>query len=296
MEIGGRELVISNWEKPYWPDDGITKGDLVAYYLDVAETILPYLRDRAESLHRFPGGIAGKSFFHKDMKGAAPAWARTVRLSSGDDGATIEYLVCDDALTLAYMAGLGCIEIHPWNSRVAEEGRPDWCVIDFDPLENPYTEVVEAARCLHRICDGAGIPTYPKTSGATGLHVYIPLGARYPYEQSRQFGEALAHLVNDELPATTTLERSPRKRGGRIYLDYLQNRRGQTLAAPYSVRPRPGGTVSAPLAWSEVTRRLDPGRFTMATMRRRLDRKGDLFDGVLGEGIDLAAALAALQP
>lgn len=296
LEIGGEELTITNWDKPYWPDDGITKGDLVEYYLDVAEVMVPYLRDRPESLHRFPDGIGGKHFFHKDMRGTAPSFARTTRVTSEADGSTIEYLVCDDAVTLAYMAGLGCIEIHPWNSRVAEEGRPDWCVLDFDPFDsNPYTEVVEAARSLHRICERAGIPSYPKTSGATGLHVYIPLGALYPYEQARQFGEALAHLVNDELPATTTLERSPSKRGGRIYLDYLQNRRGQTLAAPYSVRPRRGATVSTPLTWGEVTKRLDPARYTLRNLRRRLDRKGDLFAGVLGDGIDLAAVLEALS-
>ena len=295
LVIDGHELVISNWDKSYWPEDGITKGDLVEYYLAVSATMLPYLRDRPQSLNRFPNGYRGHHFYQKDMAGKAPEWARIAEIESGSDGSTVSYLVCDDARTLAYMAGLGCIEVHPWNSRLPATDLPDWCVIDFDPADNAFAEVVEAARCLHRICDRAGIPSVPKTSGATGLHVYIPLGARYEDALVRHFAATLARLVQAELPATTTLERTRRKRGGRIYIDHLQNRRGQTLAAPYSVRPRPGATVSTPLAWSEVTRRLDPTRHTLRTMPGRLERKGDLFADVLGRGADVERALHELS-
>lgn len=256
--------------------------------------ILPYLIDRPQSLHRFPNGIAGKHFFQKDIDNA-PEWVRTERLESDSakEGA-VDYLICQDEATLAYMANLGCIEINPWNSRLQNLDTPDYLVIDLDPDERTFAEVVQTAMVVREVLDLAGAESRVKTSGQTGLHIYLPLEARYSYEQARQFTQLIAQLVNLRLPELTSLERSPQKRQGKIYLDYLQNRRGQTLAAPYSLRPKPGAPVSTPLEWDELTPDLSPLNFNYHSIHERLEQKGDLFAPVLAEGIDMQACLRAL--
>lgn len=193
------------------------------------------------------------------------------------------------------MANLGCIEMNPWHSRVETPQHPNWCVIDLDPGNLSFEKVIEAALVVKKLLDRLDIPSYPKTSGSTGLHIYIPLGAKYGYEQSRQLAELIATLVHAEIPHTTSLERNPQKRTSKIYLDYLQNRPIQTICAPYSVRPRPGATVSAPLHWVEVKKGLRINQFTLKNMADRLRKEGDLFDGVLGSGIDLNAVLRKLS-
>jgi bifunctional non-homologous end joining protein LigD len=288
--------VFTNLDKVYWPVDGYTKGDLIAYYREVAPVILPYLRDRPMSLHRHPDGITGEGFFQKDVgRRPPPPWVRTVPIRSDSMAGRITYLVCDDEPTLLYLANLGCIELNPWNSRVGSLDRPDWLVIDLDPEAIPFARVIEAAVAVRKELDRAGAECLCKTSGKRGLHVYVPLGARYDTDVARQFAEVVATVVNRRLPRITSLERRPVNRQGRVYLDYLQNRRGQTLAAPYSVRPAPAAPVSTPLRWSEVRRGLDPNRFTMRTMKNRLDRVGDLWAPVRGPGIDLADCLERLS-
>lgn len=286
---------LSNLEKVYWPDELYTKGDLVAYYRDVAPLILPYLRDRPESLNRHPNGITGKSFFQKDVsRQRPPAWVKTVGIPSQTDGRTIEYLLCQDEDTLLYLANLGCIELNPWNSRLGSLDKPDFLVIDLDPGDIGYAEVIAAARAVRRVLDKAGALSVCKTSGKTGLHIYVPLGARYDYEQAKQFAEIVANVVHHALPKTTSVVRNPAQRLDRVYLDFLQNRRGQTLAAPYAVRPVPGATISTPLAWREVRSGLDPAKFNLRTMRKRLDRLGDLWSPVLGPGINLEDCLTRM--
>jgi bifunctional non-homologous end joining protein LigD len=286
---------LTNLSKVYWPKEGYTKGDLIDYYREISSWILPYLRDRPENLNRHPNGIEGKNFFHKDMKQQAPAWVRTADVSSESRGETIHYLICQNQNTLLYMANLGCIEINPWNSRLGTLEQPDWLVIDLDPEAIEFAHVVEAALEVHRVLDRAGAESVCKTSGKTGLHIYVPLGARYDYHQATQFAQIVATIVQGRLPGSTSVVRMPAQRQHRVYLDFLQNRRGQTLAAPYSVRPAAGATVSTPLRWSEVRRGLDPGRFTIGTVPRRLDKVGDLWKPVLGPGIDLQACLDQLQ-
>jgi bifunctional non-homologous end joining protein LigD len=287
---------LTNLDKVYWPADGYTKGDLVAYYRDVAPVIMPHLRDRPMSLHRHPDGIAGGSFFQKDVgRHPPPAWVRTIVVPNESRGGTITYLVCDDEPTLLYLANLGCIELNPWNARAASPDRPDWLVIDLDPEAITFGRVVEAALAVRKVLDGAGVECVCKTSGKRGLHICVPLGAGYDHGQARQFAELVAMIVDRRLPASTSRERSPAMRQHRVYLDYLQNRRGQTLAAPYSVRPVAGAPVSTPLRWAEVRRGLDPTRFTIRTLAKRLDRVGDLWGPVLGPGVDLAAALGRLE-
>jgi bifunctional non-homologous end joining protein LigD len=294
-ENGAPRVTITNGDKVYWPGEGYTKGDLIAYYREVAPLILPYLRDRPESLHRHPDGIAGEGFFQKDVgRRPPPAWVRTAEIASESNGGKIEYLVCDDEDTLIYLANLGCIELNPWNSRVGSLGNPDYLVIDLDPEAIPFPRVIEAALAVRRLLDAAGAECLCKTSGKTGLHVFVPLGARYPHEQARQFAEIVANVVHRALPETTSVVRSPALRQRRIYLDFLQNRRGQTLAAPYSVRPAPGAPVSTPLRWREVRRGLDPARYTIRTVHERVAQLGDLWRPVLGPGIDLSDCLERL--
>jgi bifunctional non-homologous end joining protein LigD len=237
--------------------------------------------------------MEGKSFYQKNMKGKGEAWLTTFE-RTGESGDTKDFLVCTNTASLIYMANLGCIEMNPWHSRTRSPHYPDWCVIDLDPGDIAFDKVVETALVVRSVLDSLGVPSYPKTSGSTGLHIYIPLGAKYNYEQSRQLAELIAVLVHVEVPSFTSLERSPAKRTDKIYIDYLQNRPIQTICAPYSVRPRRGATVSAPLHWEEVKRGLRLSRFTMHTMGDRLKREGDLFAGVLGPGIDLNEVLRQL--
>jgi bifunctional non-homologous end joining protein LigD len=189
------------------------------------------------------------------------------------------------------MANLGCIEINPWNSRVQAPENPDYLIVDLDPEVISFAQVIEAAAAVHKTLDKIGAENLCKTSGKRGLHIMVPLGAQYDYDQARQFAEIVANVVHSQLPETTSVARSTALRQGRVYLDYLQNRRGQTLAAPYSVRPYPGATVSTPLRWQEVKRGLDTGKFTLRTMAKRLDRVGDLWAPILGPGIDLEDCL-----
>ena len=197
--------------------------------------------------------------------------------------------------TLLYMVQLGCVEINPWNSRVKHLDKPDWIVIDLDPDGVSFTKVVEVARTVKEVCDEWRIPAYPKTSGKTGLHIYIPMAAQYSYEQAKNLAHLIVLEVNKRSPKITSVERMPEKRRHKIYLDYLQNREGQTLAAPYSLRPTPNATVSMPLHWDEVTSGLSPADFTIKNAARRIHRTGDLWKPVLGAGIDLAATLKRLS-
>lgn len=294
VEIEGRQLTLTNLNKVYWPEEVITKGDMIRYYRDISELILPYLKDRPESLHRFPNGIQSKSFFQKNVTDA-PDWVETKLIESENSEDEIQYLVCQDEATLVYMANLGTIEINPWNSRLQSLDHPDYLIIDLDPDERPFEDVVQVALVVHDLLEGIEAENYIKTSGQTGLHIFIPLGAKYDYEQTRQFANIITHLVNARLPEITSVERQPSKRKGLIYLDHLQNRRGQTLAAPYSLRPRPGAPVSTPLNWEEVSSSLKPEQFHMKNIQKRVDRVGDLWKGVLGPGIDMQRCLSALQ-
>ncbi|HEU4469666.1 MAG TPA: DNA ligase D [Flavisolibacter sp.] len=291
----GHELKLTNLKKIYWPREKISKGDLLNYYDRIAEYIMPYMKDRPQSLNRFPDGIEGESFYHKNMGGKAEKWLKTFSRVSESSGEPKEFLICSDAASLLYMANLGCIEMNPWHSRVQSPLYPDWSVIDLDPGNISFNKVIETAIMVKKVLDSLQVPSFPKTSGSTGIHIYIPLAAKYNYEQSRQLAELIATLVHQELPQSTSLLRNPRKRSDKIYIDYLQNRPIQTICAPYSVRPRPGATVSAPLHWDEVRKGLSISQFTMRTVFERLAIEGDLFYGVMGKGIDLNKILKGLS-
>jgi bifunctional non-homologous end joining protein LigD len=290
-----RAVTLTNPEKIFWPAEGYTKSDLVAYYERTAPWLLPYLRERPLVLARYPDGITGKSFFQKDAPEWAPEWIRRARIHASGVGRDIDYFVVDDVESLRYVANTGTIPLHLWASRVGTLERPDWLVLDLDPKGAPFTDVVKVALALRAILERLELASYPKTSGATGLHVLLPLGGRYSYEETRTFARLLATLAVEAVPAISTIVRVVQARGGKVYVDFGQNGPGQTIVAPLSLRPLPGAPVSCPLRWSEVTPRLDARRFTLRTMPARLDRTGDPMAPVLGAGVDVAAALARLD-
>jgi len=293
--VASKEVKLTNLKKMFWPADGYTKGDLVAYYERVAPLLLPYLRDRPLVLTRYPDGITGKSFFQKDAPEFTPAWVRTERVYSKDAEREIDYFVVDDVESLRYVANSGTIPLHLWASRLGSLERPDWLVLDLDPKGAPFTDVVKVARALHRILDDLELPSYPKTSGATGLHILIPLGSRYTYDEVRTFARLLAVLGVEAEPEISTIARPLRSRGGKVYIDFGQNGHGQTIVGPFSLRPLPGAPASCPLTWGEVTARLDPARFTMITVPKRFDKMADPLAPVLTGGIDMAATVARIE-
>lgn len=291
------KVELTNTGKLYWPDEGITKGELLAYYESMHKFILPYLRKRPMSLKRNPNGVNDQGFYHKDAGDIAPDWMETADIHAESTNKIVSYLVCNDLNSLLFIANLGCIEMNPWNSTVTRLDKPDYMVMDIDPSEkNSFEEVVDTALVIRDVCERAGISTYCKTSGASGLHVYIPCNKKYDYDTVRDLARIIATLVQEQLPGTTTLERSLSKRKkNQIYVDFLQNSRGQTLASAYSARPRPGATVSTPLEWKEVKHGLHPSMFTIKNIRKRVEKKGDLFRPVLGRGINIPGALKKLE-
>lgn len=295
--IGGKKLELTNLDKVFWPKEGFTKGDVIDYYNGVYRYIIKYLKDRPQSLYRTPNGIKGQGFFHKDAGDHAPEWMTVWDNWSESANKEINYLVCNDKPSLLYLANLGCIEINPWNSRISKPDNPDYLVLDLDPADkNTFEQVIETALVIKEILDKAKVPSYCKTSGATGLHIYVPLAAKYDYEQAKSFAHLVATMAHEQLPKFTSLERNLAKRGkANIYIDYLQNRRGQTLSSVYSLRPKPGAPVSTPLDWKEVKTGLKPTDFHIKNIMKRLEKKGDLFAPVLKKGIDMGKALKLLD-
>lgn len=269
------EIEVTNTDKVFWPEEGYTKGDLLEYHRRMAPWILPYLVDRPLVMTRYPDGIGGKSFFQKDAPPYAPDWIRRETVWSEGSERELSYFVVEDVASLLYVINLGTIPLHVWSSRVATLANPDWCILDLDPKEAPFSQVVKVARTVHDLCEEIGLPSLPKTSGSTGIHVLIPLGRRLTYEQSRSLAQLLARVVVSEVPELATLTRNPARRDGKVYVDFVQNGHGRLIAAPYTVRPLPGATVSAPLRWSEVNRRLRMDRFTIRSMPRRMARLGE---------------------
>ena len=288
LKIKGHEIKFTNLDKIYWPDEKITKRELLNYYHQVAPFILPYLKGRPQSMNRHPNGINGKSFYFKDVTDTAPDWVETFDYKSDSDNRLKKYLVAKDEASLLYMATLGCIEMNPWHSKVETEDYPDWCVIDLDPAaENTFQQVLEAANLTKQILESMGVTSFPKTSGSTGIHIYIPMGAKYTYDQSKEFARVIATLVQREIPNYTSIERIVKARKGKMYIDFLQNRAQATVAAPYSLRPKPGATVSMPLHWDEVKKGLKMSDFTIYNALDRIKSNGDIFKPVLGKGINL---------
>ena len=299
LEHGGptdRTVRFSNLDKVFWPEEGYTKGDLIAYYKTVSPWLLPYLRNRPLVLTRYPDGITGKSFYQKDAPKFIPDWLRTERMWSEQAQREIDYFICDDEESLLYIINLGTIPLHLWASSADALERPDWCVLDLDPKEAPFGHVISVAEAIHRLCGEIGLPHFVKTSGSSGLHVLAPLARQLTHEQTRSFGELLAHIVVAELPDIATIVRNPARREGKVYVDFLQNGHGRTIAAPYSARPLPGAPVSAPLTWDEVKPGLDILDYTIRTLPTRLaSMDEDPLLPVVRLKPDLAKVISALQ-
>jgi bifunctional non-homologous end joining protein LigD len=297
ISFGKIKVPVTNLKKVFWPEEGITKGDVINYYQEIADYILPYLKGRPESLLRTPNGIKHPGFFHKDAGTEAPDWVESIKLFSESTNKDIDYILCNNKATLAYLNNLGCIELNPWHSTVKALDKPDYLIIDLDPSKNnTFDEVIETANVVKAVLDKAGATSFCKTSGATGLHVYIPMQKKYTYEQVKDFAQLICVLTNEQLPKITSMERNLKARGhNKIYLDHLQNRRGQTIACAYSLRPKEGATVSTPLLWKEVKKGLTPRDFNIHTIHGRLKKTGDIFSDILGKGIDMAKCLKNLE-
>lgn len=282
--------------KVFWPKERYTKGDVITYYEKIAPYLLPYLKGRAEALNRFPDGIKGKHFYQKDVDPRQlPRFVKSVPLRARSAGKTVDYVVCNNKDTRLYLANLGCIEINPWSSRTDRPDKPDFMTLDLDPSKgDDFDDVITVAQAAHHLLDRLRVKNYCKTSGKTGIHVLVPLGGKYTFDQVRQLGRLLAERVAADVPALATTQHRIGKRGRKVYLDYMRNI-GQTVAAPYSLRPSPGALVSTPLEWREVKRGPRPQRFTINTIFKRLKAKGDLLRPVLRQRTDLRRAVRSLE-
>lgn len=293
--LPARRFSFTNLEKVFWPAEGFTKGDLVVYYEAVALTLLPYLEDRPVHMNRYPDGIDGKSFYQRQVKEGFPDWIPVYVVESGSKDEPMRQFVCNDADTLLFMIQQGSIDLHPWLSRHQDPDSPDWAVIDLDPKGAPFRDVVRIAREVGKLLRGVGLRPLVKTSGSTGIHIHVPLVPGYTYDHSRMFCEGVARIIAREHPDIATVERVIGQREGKVYIDFLQNRKSQTIVPPYSARPVRGATVSAPLEWDELDSDLALSQFTIQTMPTRLEERGDLFRAALTDKQELLPAIEALQ-
>lgn len=293
ISINRHSLKLTNLNKIFWPKEKYTKGDLINYYREIAPFILPHLINRPQSLLRYPDGIGGMKFFQKDAGNLKAEWVMRAQVKHGKE--KIEYLLCQNEASLVYLINLGCIDLNPWSSRIHKLDYPDYLVIDLDPKEASFQTVIEVALACRKVLEKLNIESFPKTSGASGMHIYIPMGAKYDYETVKNFAHLLCIEINKLVPEITTLERVVKKRHNKVYLDFLQNNRGQTLASVYSVRARPEATVSTPLKWEEVTKSLKVTDFTIKNLPTRLQKHGDLFKGVLGKAVNIKQILKKLE-
>ncbi len=297
---GRREFKLSNLDKPFWPDEGITKGDLLDYYRAVAPVLVPHLRDRPFTMRRYPDGAYGKAFFQKDAPSHMPDWIETFRVEVSTRGSSrqrrwIEAPLVNDEAALLWMANMGCIDMNAWYSRVDRPDRPDWVLFDLDPSPDVgFRETVQVALLVREVLDTLGLASFPKTSGADGMHVLVPIERRHSYDETRELVEIVSGALVRRHRGLVTTEWSKAKRRG-VLVDANQNGEGKTIASVYSVRPRPGAPVSTPLRWDEVDESLDPGAFTMDVVLERVRRQGDLFAGVLSTRQRLGSALRLLR-
>ncbi len=293
--INGVSLELTNSDKVLWPKEGYTKGDMLNYYYSIAPYILPYLKNRPQSLHRFPNGIKSNSFYQKDVTGKVPEWIKLYPYKVSGERIQKHYMLCNNKAALLYMVNLGCIEINPWSSTIQHPDHPTWCILDIDPdKNNTFEQVIDTAQAIFQFLQDIKVPSYCKTSGSTGIHIYIPLSNKYTYEQSQLLAQWIAGEVSGQL-SYTSIERMTDKRKGKIYIDYLQNRPAATLAAPYSLRPKPEATVSTPLYWEEVKKGLRLTDFTIENALDRIKSEGDIFKPVLGKGINLKKILQHIE-
>jgi len=283
-----QRLQISNRDKIFFPRDGYTKGDLLTYYEQIWPQMSPYLRDRPVVLTRYPDGIDGKNFFQKNAPDFTPDWVPTYRVEDTD------YFVCNDLPSLLYVINSGCIPVHVWSSRCARIDHPDWAILDLDPKGAPFGAVVTIAHSIHGLLRRLGVSHGLKTSGQDGLHIMIPLGGVLTHAEARSFAEVLARVVVRDHQDIATVARPLGERGGKVYVDFLQNGHGKTIVAPFSVRPRDGAPVSMPLRWRDLVGALDPRRFSITTVPTYFRRRKDPLRSILEQRTDVEKALSEL--
>jgi bifunctional non-homologous end joining protein LigD len=293
--VGGRQVRLSNLEKVFWPREGYTKGDLLAYYFNAGPAMLPYLAGRPLTLKRMPDGIRSRPFYQKDAPDFTPDWITRCAIES-EEGKVDEMLVVEALADLLFVVNLGCIDLHPLHSRCETYDRPDYLVVDLDPMAPAgFDDALAVARHVGVLLDGLGLTGYAKTSGATGVQIYVPVAAGHTYAQTRAVAERMGEMIGEADPGRVTMDWAVERRSGKVFVDHKMNRRGASLAGVWSVRPEPGATVSTPLSWDEVRAgAVRPDRFTMATVLGRLEEAGDLFEGVLTQGQDLDPVLERL--
>jgi bifunctional non-homologous end joining protein LigD len=300
IKKGQRVLRLSNLDKPFWPEEGITKGDLLAFYRDIAPVVVPHIKDRPFTMKRFPDGWQGKHFFQKDAPKGMPDWIPTVEIEVSTrekprQRRKIQAPLVNDELALLWMVNMGCIDLNTWYSRVNKLNRPDWVLFDLDPSDDVgFKETVQVALLVKQALDAVGLESFCKTSGADGIHVLVPIARRHTYEDTRQFAEIVAGALASTHRGLVTTEWTKAKRKG-VLIDANQNGEGKTIASVYSVRPKEGAPVSTPLRWEEVDESLDPGAFTMDVVRKRVEEHGDLFAGVLTSKQSLGTALRKVR-
>jgi bifunctional non-homologous end joining protein LigD len=286
--IEGHRVEVSHPDKLFWPTEKISKKMLIDYYQSISAWLLPFLKGRPLSLLRHPQGIEADSFYHKDAGEHVPGWVKTFSVPSASSNKVIDYIVCNNAATLAFLNNLGCIEFNPWHSVTRKPDNPDYLVIDLDPSnENSFDQVMEVALVFYDIMRANGVSAYCKTSGASGMHLFIPLGRKLRYETVRDLAHKICLMIKNRIPFITTLERVLSKRKGRIYLDYLQNSKGQTIASVFSVRPRASATISMPLDWTELKPGFLPTKFNIFNSASEARLRVELFSKVLDKAADL---------
>ena len=291
-----RELRLSNLDKVFWPDEGYTKGDLLTYYFNISPVMLPHLKGRPLTMKRMPNGASGAFFYEKNAPRHTPSWMPTIPVWSQDTNKTINYLSVEDVVHMLWIANLGCIEFHPLHARGPDQQHPSYAFFDLDSFEPAgWDEVLHVAALVKVVLDRLGLDAYPKTSGATGMQIMVPLDGTHDYDEVRGFVGEVSDLVHAADPDTTTLEWEVKKRPGKVFLDVNMNREGANIAAAYSVRPEPGATVSTPFSWDEL-HSVHPSRYSIATIFERVHQVGDPFLPVAeGPGQSLDEAMKALD-
>ncbi|BCJ85431.1 non-homologous end-joining DNA ligase [Effusibacillus dendaii] len=286
---------LTNLDKLLWPEAGITKSAYIEYVIRMAAYLLPHLKDRPLTLVRFPHGVSGKSFYQKNAPPDTPEWVATYPVYSAESKRVVHYILANNTATLIWLANQACIELHPWYSKIQAPNNPTNIAIDLDPSVPGFEKIKHTAFLIKEILDDLQMPSYPKTSGATGLQIFIPLRPGFSFEQTRKVTKFIAHFMAHQYPDLVTVERLVKNRGDKIYIDYLQHAPHKTLVAPYSPRPHPDAKVSAPLTWRELAQGAVPEDFTIRTMPERVQQVGDLFQPMEQAGIDITEILHFIE-
>jgi len=274
LQVGREQVSITSLDRIYWPDEKLTKFDLLTFYLKIADYIMPYLQDRPAILQRWPRGINAPMFFQQDLD-TAPQFIKTARLTN-QEGRQLDYGVYSTTASLLHFVNIGTIEQHPWHSTVKRLDKPDWIAIDLDPKKAPWQNVLQVALVVKEVADAVGLEAFPKTSGSSGIHIYIPLKPTNEYDKVAEFARLFASEVARRAPRIATIERTIAKRKStQVYVDWMQNARGKSLAAPFTARAKPGATVSMPLEWKQISKGVEIKDFTIVNVPDLVKKKGD---------------------